>query len=244
MIIAHRGGKPENSLEAFAKTTKNPLIDGIEFDVRLTSDNDFIVLHDNNIDGVCIETLTLSEIHKINPDIPTLQDTLDIIKMASATHYNDDRNCIPLINIEIKTFDTCEVLAHWLSKYIDENNDVFQPENFIATSFLHSEIVKMHDIFPNIHYGWILRCWPTNFHKTLNDFPFIETLIVSEHCIHVESLKMLKTNLENKLAIWVYTINNFDKANFLISLVGVDGIITDTPDEILQELLTIYPSNN
>jgi len=52
-IIAHRGGAahaPENTLAAFKRALLNPVVDGIECDVHLSKDKQFVVAHDYEID--------------------------------------------------------------------------------------------------------------------------------------------------------------------------------------------------
>ena len=53
-LIAHRGGYKqsntrENSIEAIKYATSKEYIDGVEFDVRVTSDNKLVVFHDFRI---------------------------------------------------------------------------------------------------------------------------------------------------------------------------------------------------
>jgi len=71
VIIAHRGSRyinPENTIIAF----KNAVLlgaDFLEFDVRLTKDNELIILHDHDVDRTTngtgnVRDLTLSEIKK------------------------------------------------------------------------------------------------------------------------------------------------------------------------------------
>ena len=60
--IAHRGFTkqfPDNTLEAFEAAIKIP-VDGIECDVHETTDNDFIIFHNNEIQGRDIGQMTLN----------------------------------------------------------------------------------------------------------------------------------------------------------------------------------------
>ena len=64
IVIAHRGDKthaPENTLAAFEMVAENGA-DAIEFDVKLTSDEQVIVLHDRKVNRTTNGTGKISEI--------------------------------------------------------------------------------------------------------------------------------------------------------------------------------------
>ena len=71
-IYAHRGLSrlyPENSLEAIKEASKYEYIYGIEFDVRMTKDKKFVVIHDKDITLVSngtgiVNNMTLEELYK------------------------------------------------------------------------------------------------------------------------------------------------------------------------------------
>lgn len=89
-IIAHRGFSseyPENTLLAFQKAI-DAGADGIETDLRLSSDDKVVIFHDNNLKRIAkvdktIGSLTLEEIKELDvgsgETIPTLDETLELI---------------------------------------------------------------------------------------------------------------------------------------------------------------------
>jgi len=96
-FIAHRGlaskHNPENSEEAILLGTKHKKIDGVEFDVRLTKDEQVVVFHDEQIDRMVenatgfVSNIVLKDLQKHNIGrrtkhimIPTLKSVLDNIK--------------------------------------------------------------------------------------------------------------------------------------------------------------------
>lgn len=90
-IIAHRGAKglaPENTLEAVAAGLKHHA-DEIEIDVRVTGDAVPVLSHDPTllIDGrpTPIALLTLDDVWKAYPDVPTLVEALEAINQAPYT---------------------------------------------------------------------------------------------------------------------------------------------------------------
>src|SRR5471032_1443931 len=89
MLLAHRGGRGpwrENTLEAFAGALRLGA-DGVELDVRRTSDGRLVVHHDAEITGVgAIHSLRASE---LPPWVPGLDEAL--ATCAGAT-----------VNVEVK----------------------------------------------------------------------------------------------------------------------------------------------
>jgi glycerophosphoryl diester phosphodiesterase len=116
-LMAHRGlcwDWPENSLLSFRKALEfEP--DIIEFDVRLSKDEIPVIMHDDSLDrtteskGLIAEknfeeirkariTYTRSGVRKTGEPVPTLEETVDLLKNYSKV----------LINCEIKDYsDVC-----------------------------------------------------------------------------------------------------------------------------------------
>lgn len=85
-IIAHRGGFlpegpipqvrdkytiPENTLEAFKRALENDW--GVETDVRLTEDDQFVLSHDDNVNQTLIKVPTLDELCQLAPPFVAFQ---------------------------------------------------------------------------------------------------------------------------------------------------------------------------
>jgi len=91
-IIGHRGSCgefPENTVLGIKEAIKND-VDGVEIDVRLTKDNQLVVIHDETVDRTTngegkVENLTLKEIKELDAGdgekIPTLQEIMDLISV-------------------------------------------------------------------------------------------------------------------------------------------------------------------
>jgi len=78
--IAHRGASldaPENTLEAFGRAVEQGA-DMIETDLHLLSDGAIAVYHDDTLDGSPIGELTREDVRRRRPDIPTLEEVLDV----------------------------------------------------------------------------------------------------------------------------------------------------------------------
>lgn len=72
-IIGHRGNQgfaPENSAAAILSCSDSPVIDGTEFDIRITKDNEIVIIHNASIKAsngtnARIQDLTLEEIEQV-----------------------------------------------------------------------------------------------------------------------------------------------------------------------------------
>lgn len=88
--LAHRGDwrrAPENSLAALEAATSVPGCDGVEFDVRLSSDGVPVLLHDETLDRVHgrpdrVDAVRASELEDLG--IPSLADALHAIPHRAA----------------------------------------------------------------------------------------------------------------------------------------------------------------
>ena len=78
-LIAHRGvtnkNIKENSIGAINNALDSSEFFGVEFDVRVTKDNEFILFHDNIYNGKLIKNTLYSELPKY---VPKLIDVLNI----------------------------------------------------------------------------------------------------------------------------------------------------------------------
>ena len=106
-ILGHRGAAgttPENTLPSFAKGLEYG-VDGFEFDVQLTRDNEVVICHDERVDRTSdgvgwIKDFSLKELKQLNfgvefgmfAAIPTFTELLEMLKGRSL-----------ILNVEIKT---------------------------------------------------------------------------------------------------------------------------------------------
>ena len=81
-VIAHRGGKPENTLAAFSTAASNGA-DGVELDVRTTKDGVQVVHHDASISAggktYKIASYKYSRLKSLKPSLCTLDEALKVI---------------------------------------------------------------------------------------------------------------------------------------------------------------------
>lgn len=113
-VYAHRGASathPENSLAAFEEALRLG-VQGIELDVRATSDGVPVVIHDGGLQrtfGVdrFIADLTAAELRSIAPQVPRLDEVVALVGMSC--HLNIE---IKVSDIEVETLAALEGLEH------------------------------------------------------------------------------------------------------------------------------------
>lgn len=229
MIIAHRGGIPENTLDAFKNSTMNG-VRAIEFDIHLTTDNEIVVIHDNNINGISINNVTYNELCLLKSTVPTLQQVLTAI-CETSLQYNVP---VPIINIEIKPWGVTLQLSRFITEYVQSQLQI-KFSDFVFTSFLHTELLELRKQLPLARIGFIYRCWPTNMAQTLDE-KNVDLAVLSSHAITNKGIQML---LSNNIEIWVYTINDFSDAVVLLKECNVSGVITDIPYEMNNKIVNL-----
>ncbi len=232
--LAHKGASkvaPENTISAFLKAQQMQA-DGIELDVMLSKDGVVVVNHDYQLgrtsDGHgLIRDMTLRELKlldfgsRFDPEfagerIPTLQEVIDGL--------NKDM----IINIEMKTESVeTEGLEAKVVKIIQDNNLY---DRVIVSSFNPYALKRVKDADSGIYIAFL--------HK---DSP---PAALTRGLLKPDALHPLYTIVTPEYMRWakdegyqvnVWTVDDPEEMRRLISL-GVDSIITDTPD-VLREIL-------
>ena len=250
MVIAHQGGeglRPSNTMLAFANAVILG-VDVLEMDVHSTSDGALVLIHDDTVDRTTdgtgrVNDLTLAELQQLDAGEYWTPDD-------GATYpYRDQGARIPTLdevlsafpemkfNIEIKqtepsiTSSLCEALrAHGLtdrtlvaSFHPTAMNEFRAACPEVATSMVEDEI-RPFFILNTIFLGALYRPPGTAFQ-------------VPEYSgnLHVLTPRFVRGAQRNNVAVHPWTIDDpGDMARFLD--MGVDGIITDRPDLMLEVL--------
>ena len=238
-IIAHRGissKAPENTLASFALAVQSRGIDMLELDVRLSEDEEVIVLHDRTLqrtstgNGIA-RKYTIGEISKydagswFNPAfkaerIPTLRQVLNLV---GQTRW---------INIEIKS-DPFHREPKGLveQRVLDVVSDCGMEHSVLFSSFDHHLIGNLKRMAPMATTGVLFNFFrdfgrpPSKLARRANASVFI--------CGKGELRpSMIEDAHRNGIAVYVYTLNSIKDAQKMIQL-GVQGIISDNADEIV-----------
>ncbi len=223
LIFAHRGASkraPENTLKAFNQGIKEGA-NGIELDIRITSDKEIVVIHDETIDRTSnssgkVNALTLQELLKYDfgegEKIPTLKQVLK--KFGNRCW----------LNIEIKEEGFEQILVELLK----EQQII---EKIVISSFLIPTLIKIKELAPEIQTGYL-------YNFNLDDLDgLLEEVIING--IHPEKGTITKKTIQDAhrkdLVIRAWTVDDPKIAKKLAES-GIDGIITNDPKRIITAL--------
>ncbi|MBC7901653.1 MAG: glycerophosphodiester phosphodiesterase [Saprospiraceae bacterium] len=251
LVFAHRGGGgliPENTLEAFVYSAKMG-VDVLELDIRSTADGTLVVMHDGDVARTTngsgrVHDLTLDALKKFDagylftPDdgktypfrgkgvsIPTLREIFEAL--PEMTFNIEPKQQTPPI-----TGPLCELVRERkmtdkviIGSFNQTNLDDFRREcPEVATSASPSEVSEF------------LALSKTGIGRSYS--PPMQALQVPENlgALQVVSKQFVDAAHERNLKVHVWTINDPADMQRLIEL-GVDGIMTDYPDQLLELLM-------
>ncbi len=224
-MIAHRGARatePENTLRAVRKAFECG-VDAVEVDVRFTADNKMVVIHDDTLDRTTNGTgrvgdRTLRELKVLDAGrgerIPELSEVISLAKL-----YN--RSLV----IELKE-EGMEIPVLDAITEADMTGDV------IVVSFLHHSLRNLKDTGgASIKTGAIIACVPVNPVRLVQDaeadaiFPKYERIKCNREFVDVCT--------DSGIEVYPWTVNTKQDLLNAIDL-GVDGIATDQPCELIE----------
>lgn len=229
-MIAHRGLSmvaPENTLKAYELASQNKY-EYVETDIQLNYSNDWVLMHDDTVDRTTTGTGKVSELTTDyiksllidsgnNVDlypgekVPFLDDFLKLCK---------DKNLKPLIEVKYnKNESALQKLINLVKLYGLQNET-----RIISFSIETLEIIRRLD---------------KNIKVTIvSEGDITEQLIIKaldiKNCdfsMSAPSGVMIKKAHENNIKVNCWTVNDFVKANELISS-GIDFITTDILKEV------------
>ena len=248
LVVAHRGGAvlmPENTLAAFEHALKLG-VDQLETDTHLSKDGEVIIMHDPNVATTTngsglISELTLAELKKLNAaaknakggvtqqEIPTLAQVLDLAKAKAG------------IQIEIKVNAGGARYPGIEKKVIDLVNARGMTNDVIIISFDFPTLKEIKQIDSRIKTGALVNAqWfgarmlasPEQIvaeiiETTGADFFMPVSTAVTEALVRAVHARGLK--------IGTWTVNTAGEMKRLAEW-GVDGITTNSPDELKKVL--------
>ncbi|BAL69609.1 glycerophosphodiester phosphodiesterase [Streptococcus mutans] len=233
-IFAHRGSKvdcPENTLAAFKKAIQVGC-DGIEIDVHRTKDNHLVVIHDEAVDRTSngyglVRQLTLKQIRMLDAGswfhpayfcekIPTLEEVLNFLEeygFQGTLNLEIKTNRYPYPKIEKQIAQTMQAKKRSFSH-------IYSSFNLFSLY-----VMRKHD--PKAELAYLMKFHPFHFWLA-QQLKFIKT--VHSHSSFYENQV---TKRKNKKPFRLWTVNNDDDMKkFFLS--GIEGIITDKPEEAVK----------
>lgn len=241
-IIGHRGAceyAPENTIESI-HTAADMGVEWVELDVKLTKDQVPIIFHDDELDrttnghGLVAEA-TWEDIKQLEcgswfaegfsgASIPSLEQVIDVLLERKLG-----------LNLEIKPCagrekETVEVALDLLSQIWDEH------DKLLISSFSHVSLETANDMAHDWARGLLIESDLPNEWKDLADYLDVKTLNVNgEHLTREQAEAIMDMDYQ----IITYTVNDPITARRLQSW-GIDSFITDVPDILQENLLTVH----
>ncbi|MCX6144669.1 MAG: glycerophosphodiester phosphodiesterase family protein [Ignavibacteriales bacterium] len=239
-VVAHRGisGKvPENTLAAFERACETPGIDMIELDVRLSKDDQVIVLHDRTLQRTttgngAARHYSIAEIKEFdagswfdpsfsNERIPTLEEVLALVNKRR------------WVNIELKS-DFFFPEKHELleDRALDTVKNLGYRDHVLFSSFNHQMVGTIKRLDQGARTGVLY-----NIYRDYGRMPSklagrvgAEVLVCAKHEL---TQRMLRDAQQSGVAVYVYTLNSTAVVDKMIEM-GVDGILSDIADDIVR----------
>lgn len=235
MVVAHRGASayaPENTV-ASAKLGWILGADAVEVDVRLSSDQHIVVIHDQNTERTSgkkwvvsdeplsnLQTLDVGswkdEKYRGEP-IPTLFEVVSLIPEGKKlfVELKGDDSLVPILQREFNHDPKLDQL------------------NFIA--FDYETITAVKESFPDNKAYWLssepFACTRSMLEKVKHDG-------LDGVDLHYSLITpaLMSTANELRLEMHCWTVNNQEKA-VTLSALGVYSMTTDVPDQIMNRLI-------
>lgn len=235
-IFAHRGASahaPENTLAAF-KLALEQNADGIELDVKLSSDGHVVVIHDPTVDRTTgakgrVKDMSLADLRGLNAGsffsqnfsherIPTLEEVFETMGKrlfinVELTNYNSPRDhLVETACMLVKKFN--------LQKHV------------MFSSFFPSNLSKAGSYLPEVPRGLlalngIAGAWARSFGYAFGKYQALHPYWSDVSPEQVQRVHRLKGRVH------VWTVNKAEDMRRLFHW-GVDAIFTDDPQLALQ----------
>lgn len=219
LAISHRGvdngNGVQNTLPAMERTAKEHP-DYIEIDVHETKDNQFIVLHDENLKQLAginktPKQLTLKQLQRV-----VVHENGHHAHLVSLNQYMaaaEKRGQKLIVEIKTTKNDSRGMLTNFIDRYaqrIIAHHDRVHSLNYGVITGLRRRV-------PHLYASFILP-YVLVFPKTdANAYTFEETTLDD---VFVDAAH------DDHQAVWAWTVNDADSMEQMM-FIGVDGIITD-----------------
>lgn len=246
--IAHRGlcfTYAENSLEGYIASYENGA-SHIEIDIRLTKDNQIIVMHDATIDRTTngtgeVKNMTLTEIkkHKIDTyyERTPITDSSKYTTIPSLDQvFNEFQNKDIVLVVEIKSYE--EELVKELKRLIDAYD---MADNVVVITFSAEQLVNMKNILPEIPTASLTSVEESVFANTL-------TMMATSNCGYDGHYGTSTPSYIRKLAVrgystWFWTYQR--EENIWVGMYsGTLGITNNEANEIADYAVRIVFEND
>ena len=229
LLIGHRGGEygVENTVEAITFAGKNGA-DYAEMDVLLTKDDVPVVIHDNSLKRLAempknISDMTLSEVRDVTIKSDGIKDNIPSLREL-AIEVKDETKLL----LEFKTH------GKETASIVDKTVEILEDEGILDETIFHTSqrdiIEEFNEKHEKLPIGYVfIGTLGTFSAKRMSNMP-VDFISAEETLI---DKRLIREIHKAGKAIFAWTINDDYKAERLLQL-GIDGIITDYPVEMLE----------
>jgi len=263
IAFAHQGGSfegPSSTLFAIEQALRNGAT-AIELDVHATKDRQIVVCHDETVDRTTnargeIASFTLSELRDmdnaywwiagdaVTPGRPDeeylLRGRAPHDRSLGIATLEEVCEAFPgvLLNMDIKRTDPD--VAGYEELLRDELRRLGSTESVIVASFHDQAIQKFRSLAPEIATSAATGETAAFFFSLDEPEPVVPPVCsfqvpASFEGIDVVTERFVEVAHRSGIAVHVWTINEVDEMDRLLDL-GVDGLISDTPTQLVQLL--------
>ncbi len=250
LVFAHRGGGglfPENTLLAFEDSAKLG-VDFLELDVHSTADGTLVVLHDGSVDRTTdgsgkISEMTLAEVKKLDAGYPFTTDGGKTFpfrgKGISVPTLAEIFDALPEMKFNIEPKQQTPSIIKPLCNLIRERKMI---DKVIVGSFSQSVIDDFRGECPEVatsaspsEVSKFLALEKTGISESYS--PPMQALQIPERIggIQIVTKDFVEAAHKRNLKVHVWTINQPADMRRLLET-GVDGIMTDYPDRLINLL--------
>lgn len=226
MVFGHRGASARadgNTLEAF-DLARSEGADGIEFDLRLTSDDVMIIHHDDSVRGYGpFKRRRFSDLRQELPQIPTIDEMLEVSgdMILNAEIKNDPRD---------EDHDRRHKVTRLLDEWITENGVT---ERMLVTSFNGETVDQMRLVNRAVATGKLFdpRDEPNDYLRYLADRGHLWAMPYRRH-LRRSGKALVEAAHRYGMAVGVWTVNRKTVLRAMADY-GVAAVITDDPAKAL-----------
>jgi len=237
VVFAHRGASayaPENTLAAFQLALEQGA-PAIEFDVKLSADEQVVVIHDATVDRTTngkgkVSQLPLAALRELDAG-SWLSARFRGEKIPSLDEVFDAFGKKLLINVELTNYNTpFDALVPKVAELVKKH----RLENWIwFSSFLPHNLMRMAQLLPSVPRGqlilpepggWWQHAWGSRINIQA-EHPWKDNL----------SARYIENAHAHQRRIHVWTVNQPDDFQRLQAL-HIDGVFTDDPPTAIEAL--------
>ena len=247
-VIAHRGGRglgPENTLAVFRLSLEKGA-DILEMDVRSSSDNHLIVLHDDTVERTtdgngAADEMSLIQLKQLDAGYRWSNDG------GQSYPFRNRGITIPTISEVFKSIDRIRLIIEIktnqpsISQRLCTEIRQHRKISSVLVASIHSKVLKkFRTICPDVAtaaipseamwFYYLSRIGLTALYSPEENALLVPKTFKGRHVI---TNQFLDAAHHRHLNVSVWTVNSEEDMRQLITM-GVDGILTDYPDRLVK----------